>query len=477
MQAAVSNVLGRLMGSILHIIALAGLLFYLDWKLAFLSLFVFPIAVYPIIHIGKALRHISKDSQAKMADVTTVLHESITGIRVVKAFTMQPYEIKRFGEELRRYFDLVMRALRKTAISSPLMEFIGSIGICFMIVWSGTQVINGQSTAGTFFAFLGGLASLYPQVKSIAGINNTVQQALAAAQRVFELLDKEPVIQDAKHAKQIKMVKSKIEFKNVDFAYQPEKNILKNIQLTVRAGEVVAIVGRSGAGKTTLVDLLPRFMDVTDGQITIDNINLKQIGVQSLRGMIGLVTQDTILFNDTIRNNIAYGRPEASLKDIEAAAQAANAHDFILQTKQGYDTMIGERGVKLSGGQRQRLAIARAVLKNPPILVLDEATSALDTESERLIQAALETLMVNRTTLVIAHRLSTVQHANQIIVLDDGKIVERGKHSELMRKDGVYRKLVRMQFGMTKGKKAKAVSKPAKATKKKTITSAKKSRK
>ena len=477
MQAAVSNVLGRLMGSILHIVALVCLLFYLDWKLAFISLFVFPVAVYPIIHIGKALRRISKDSQAKMADVTTILHETITGIRVVKAFAMQPYEIKRFKQELRHYFDLVMRALRKTAISSPLMEFIGSIGICFMIVWSGTQVINGQSTAGTFFAFLGGLASLYPQVKSIAGINNTVQQALAAAQRVFELLDKESVIQDAKHVKHIKTVKSKIEFKNVDFAYQPEKTILKNIQFTVHAGEVLAIVGRSGAGKTTLVDLLPRFMDVTNGQILIDGVNLKQIGVQSLRSLIGLVTQDTILFNDTIRNNIAYGKPNATLEEVEAAAKAANAHDFILHTKQGYDTQIGERGVKLSGGQRQRLAIARAILKNPPVLVLDEATSALDTESERLIQAALEKLMVNRTTFVIAHRLSTVQHANQIIVVDEGKIVERGRHAELMRKNGIYRKLVRLQFGAAKGKnvrKEKTTSAKSVAAKKKVTKQVKK---
>jgi len=459
MQSAVSNVLGRLIGSLLNIVALVVLLFYLDWKLAFISLFVFPIAVYPIIYIGKALRKISRDSQAKMADVTTVLHESITGIRVVKAFTMQDYEIKRFQDELRHYFDLTMRALRKTAISSPLMEFIGSIGICFMIVWSGTQVINGQSTSGTFFAFLGGLASLYPQVKSIAGINNTIQQALAAAQRVFELLDKKPLIADSKPSKHLKTVKSKIEFRNVGFAYQPGKPVLHNIQFTVRVGEVLAIVGRSGAGKTTLVDLIPRFADVTEGAIIIDGTDIRRISIQSLRSMIGLVTQDTILFNDSIRNNIAYGKQNATQTEIEQAAQAAYAHEFIMQTKQGYETMIGERGVKLSGGQRQRLAIARAILKNPPILILDEATSALDTESERLIQSALEKLMVNRTTFVIAHRLSTVQHANQIVVLDEGRIVERGRHAQLMRRNGLYRKLVRLQFGMSKDKKPKIVTK------------------
>ncbi len=454
MQGAVSNVLGRLLGSILNIVALVTLLFYLDWKLAFISLFVFPIAVYPIIYIGKTLRHISRESQAKMADVTTVLHESLAGIRVVKAFSMQPFEIKRFREELRRYFDLVMRALRKTALSSPLMEFIGSTGICLMIVWSGTQVINGESTAGTFFAFLGGLATLYPQVKNIAGVNNTVQQALAAAQRVFELLDKKPLIKDAPHAKALKTVKSKIELKNVSFGYQPDRTVLSDIQLTVRAGDILAIVGRSGAGKTTLVDLIPRFADVGQGAILIDGYDVRQLSLQSLRGMIGLVTQDTILFNDTIRNNIAYGKPRATQTDIEKAAQAANAHEFILNTKQGYETMIGERGVRLSGGQRQRLAIARAILKNPPILILDEATSALDTESERLIQEALEKLMAHRTTFVIAHRLSTVQHAHQIVVLDQGRIVERGRHAQLMRQQGIYKKLVRLQFSAPKSQTA-----------------------
>ncbi|MBN1595482.1 ABC transporter ATP-binding protein [candidate division FCPU426 bacterium] len=458
MQSAVSNVLGRLLGSLLNIVALVILLFYLDWKLAVVSLFVFPVAVYPIISIGKALRRISRESQAKMADITTVLHESITGIRVVKAFTMQAYEIKRFGAELQQYFNLVMRALRKTAISSPLMEFIGSLGICFMIVWSGTQVINGQSTSGTFFAFLGGLASLYPQVKALAGINNTVQQALAAAQRVFELLDKKPLVQDAPHARHIKTIKSKIEFKNVSFAYQPDKMVLQDIQLTVRAGGVLAIVGRSGAGKTTLVDLIPRFMEVTAGEIMMDDLNIKNIVQNDLRSLIGLVTQETILFNDTIRNNIAYGKPQAALQEIEAAAKAANAHGFIMQTRHGYDTAIGERGVRLSGGQRQRLAIARAILKNPPILILDEATSALDTESERLIQDALEKLMKNRTTFVIAHRLSTVQHADQIVVLDEGRIVERGQHAQLMSKQGLYRRLVKLQFHVI-GRKPRAQKK------------------
>ena len=485
MQSAVSNVLGRLMGSLLNIAALVSLLFYLDWKLAIISLFVFPVAVYPIIYIGKALRSISRDSQAKMADVTSVLHESITGIRVVKAFSMQPYEIKRFGQELRHYFDLVMRALRKTAISSPLMEFIGSIGICVMIAWAGAQVIRGESTSGTFFAFFGGLASLYPQVKSIAGINNTIQQALAAAQRVFEVLDKAPLIQDVKHPKHVKTVKSKIEFKQVDFGYTPDKMVLQDIDLKVKSGEVLAIVGRSGAGKTTLVDLIPRFSDVSQGEIKIDGVDLRQISIRSLRSMIGLVTQDTILFNDNIRNNIAYGKPDATMAEIEKAAQAANAHEFIIQSRQGYETMIGERGVKLSGGQRQRLAIARAILKNPPILILDEATSALDTESERLIQSALEKLMMHRTTFVIAHRLSTVQHASQIIVIDNGRIVERGKHSDLLRKRGLYQKLVRMQFGMnrsmagiqpavrSKSKKTVRKAAPKKVVKKKAATAKK----
>lgn len=452
MQAAVSNVLGRMLGAILTSVSLIALLFYLNWQLACLSLLVFPLAVYPVLAIGKTLRKLSHQSQAKMADVTTVLHESISGIRVVKAFGMQAFEIKRFREEMQRYFDVVMRALRRTAISSPLMEFIGSFGICAMIVWSGTQVIRGESTTGTFFAFLGALASLYPQVKNLSGINNTIQQALAAAQRVFELLDRPPLIQDRPNAKTLHGFKSKIEFRNLSFGYQPERLVLKQIQLTARAGEITAIVGRSGAGKTTLVDLLPRFADPTEGEILLDGHDLRDLTVASLRGHIGLVTQDTILFNDSVRNNIAYSKPDASQREIEAAAKAANAHEFILQTPQGYETLIGERGVRLSGGQRQRLAIARAVLRNPPILILDEATSALDTESERLIQAALDRLMKDRTTLVIAHRLSTVQHAHQIVVLDQGRIVERGRHAQLMRHNGIYKKLVRLQFGMNRAK-------------------------
>ena len=450
MQSAVSNVLGSLLGASLNIISLICLLVYLDWKLACLSLLVFPVAVYPVIYIGKKLRKISHDSQSKMADVTTVLHESIAGIRIVKAFTMEKYEQNRFADELKKYFDLTMRALRKTAISSPLMEFIGSFGICLMILWSGSQVIRGESTAGTFIAFLGGLVSLYPQVKSIAGINNTIQQALAAAQRVFQVLDTPPKIRNYPHAKAIKKLNNKIEFKQVKFAYQDKRWILRDINLTVKKGEILAIVGRSGAGKTTLVDLVPRFMDVTSGEILLDNQDIKKITLSSLRKMIGMVTQDTILFNDTIANNIAYGNPKASAKEIEKAAQAAHAHEFIKATKHGYATVIGERGVRLSGGQRQRLAIARAVLKNPPILILDEATSALDTESERLIQLALEELMQKRTTLVIAHRLSTVQHADKIIVLDKGNLVEMGKHNQLMRKNGLYKKLVNMQFGYKK---------------------------
>jgi subfamily B ATP-binding cassette protein MsbA len=454
MQAAVSNVLGQFMGSMLTIGGLIGLLFYLDWKMACIALFVFPVAVYPVIYIGKSLRKLSHQSQSKMADLTTVLHESIAGVRVVKAFTMEKKEIQRFKGELQRFFDLTMRALRKTAISSPLMEFIGSLGVSIMIVWAGSRVITSGYTAGTFFAFIGGLASLYPQVKTLAGINNTIQQALAAGQRVFELLDSPPTIKDHADAVDVHGVKKKVDFKHVWFSYQPGRPVLRDVHFSIPAGKVLAIVGRSGAGKTTMADLIPRFADVEKGSIAIDGHDIRWISLKSLRGMIGVVTQETILFNETIRNNIAYGRPEATQAEVEAAARAANAHEFILHAKHGYETMIGERGVKLSGGQRQRLAIARAILKNPPILVLDEATSALDTESERLVQDALIRLMAHRTTFVIAHRLSTVQHADRIIVLDEGKIVESGRHQELLKKKGLYAKLVKLQFLAAKGSKA-----------------------
>ncbi len=442
MQAAVSNVLGQLLGSVLTILGLLGLLFFLDWKLALISLFVFPVAVYPVIAIGKVLRRISRDSQAKMADLTTVLHESLAGIRVVKAFTMENQEVQRFHQELRRYFDLTMRALRKTALSSPLMEFIGSLGIGFMILWAGSQVIQGSYTSGTFFAFLGGLASLYPQVKTLSGVNNTIQQALAAAQRVFELLDTPPAVQDRPGARVLKGVRQGVVFEHVSFEYQPDRPVLKDVSFQIKAGQVLAIVGRSGAGKTTLVDLIPRFADVTAGAITLDGHDLRDLTLSSLRGCLGLVTQETILFNDTIRNNIAYGRPGATADEVTAAARNANAHEFILQTKHGYDTVIGERGVRLSGGQRQRLAIARAILKNPPLLILDEATSALDTESEQLVQDALNRLMSHRTTFVIAHRLSTIRDCEEIIVLHQGKVAERGTHEELLGLGGRYAGLI-----------------------------------
>jgi subfamily B ATP-binding cassette protein MsbA len=385
-----------------------------------------------------------------MAELTTILLETITGTRIVKAFNMEDYERRRFAKENRRLFGIQIKSVRVRAISHPLMEFLGGVGIACIVFYGGYNVIQGAATPGTFFSFLAALLMLYEPVKRLSGVNNTVQQGLAAAARIFEVLDTIPEVQNKPGATNLPAVSREVEYQDVSFKYE-EDWVLKNINLRIRAGEMVAFVGASGGGKTTLVNLLPRFYDVTAGRILIDGVDIRDYRVESLRAMIGIVTQQTILFNETVRDNIAYGKVGQPLEEIVKAAQAAFADGFIGNLPRGYDTVIGEQGVKLSGGERQRISIARALLKNAPILILDEATSSLDSESEIEVQKALEYLMEGRTTLVIAHRLSTIRKANRIVVISNGEIVEVGTHEELMERDGEYKKLYMLQFKDSNG--------------------------
>jgi subfamily B ATP-binding cassette protein MsbA len=449
-QGALANVLGNIIGSVITIVGLVGMLFYLSWKFTLLTIVIFPFAVYPITKFGKRIKASAVNVQEKMGDMTSILNETFNGIRIVKAFGMEKYERHKFDLELHKLFDWTMKGVRAYNLSSPTMESIGSIGIALLVFFAGSAVVNKDLTTGTFFAFLVGLTQLYPQIKRMNDMNNVIQQALAAAERVFNILDVEPDLIDDPEAVAMEDFKEAITFEHAGFHYIEGQPVLKDVSFRIKKGQVFAVVGPSGAGKSTLADLLARFYDLTDGVITIDGVEIRKIRMESLRAMIGMVTQETILFNDTIKNNIAYGKDELDMTQIELAARAANAEEFIEKMPEKYSTMIGDRGVRLSGGQRQRMAIARAILKNPPILILDEATSALDSESEILVQEALNNLMKNRTTFVIAHRLSTVRNADSIIVVDGGTIVEQGTHDSLLKNDGVYTKLYNLQFRLNK---------------------------
>ena len=444
-QGAVSEAVTSLLKDSFTLICLVFVIFYRDWKLAIVAMFVFPLTIYPIAKFGEKMRKIATSTQVTMGSLTTLLHETISGTRIVKAFGMENYENERFAKENERLFKLTMKSVSVRAISSPFMEFLGGIGIAAIVLYGGYQVINGASTPGTFFSFLTALIMLYEPVKRLTNVNNTIQQGIAAAVRVFGVMDIIPEIKDKKDATVLPPVSSSIDIRNVSFRYE-DTPVLKNINLRVKAGETVAFVGMSGGGKTTLVNLIPRFYDVTEGEILMDGHDLRDVTLKSLRDQIGIVTQQTILFNDTVRNNIAYGDIEKSDKDVIDAAKAANAHDFIVNLPNGYDTVIGEQGSKLSGGERQRVSIARALLKDAPILILDEATSSLDTEAEIEVQGALENLMEGRTTLVIAHRLSTIRNADRIIAIVKGEILEEGTHEALLEKEGEYFKLYNMQF-------------------------------
>jgi subfamily B ATP-binding cassette protein MsbA len=444
-QGAVTDAVTGLLKDSFTIVGLVGVVFYRDWKLAIVALVVFPLAVYPIFKFGRKLRSYSVRSQTTMGDISTILMETISGNRIVKAFNMENYERNRFAKENRRLFGILMKSVRVRAISHPLMETLGGLGIAFIVFYGGYNVIKGVATPGTFFSFLAALLMLYEPVKRLSGVNNTIQQGLAAASRVFEVLDTVPEIRSKPQAKVLTSLSRGIEYRDVSFKYEDDW-VLKNINLQIKVGEVVAFVGASGGGKTTLVNLLPRFYDVTSGKLLVDGSDTRDVSVDSLRAMIGIVTQQTILFNDTVKNNIAYGKINQPFEQIVKAAEAAYAHRFIQNLPQGYDTVIGEQGVKLSGGERQRISIARALLKNAPILILDEATSSLDSESEIEVQKALEFLMQGRTTLVIAHRLSTIRRADRIVVISNGGVIEEGSHEELLERGGEYKKLYLLQF-------------------------------
>jgi ATP-binding cassette, subfamily B, bacterial MsbA len=444
-QGAVSQSVTGVLKECFTIVGLVGVIFIRDWKLATIAMVVFPLAVVPIVKFGQRMRRISQKNQATLGSMSALLQETISGNRIVKAFNMEEFEKGRFKEENNRLFRLVLKQVSVRALSSPFMEFLGGVGIAVIVWYGGYQVFQGTSTPGRFFSFLMALMLLYEPVKRLSGVNNLIQEGMAGATRVFEILDTKPLIQERPGAIELPRIRHSICFDNVMFSYDTEP-VLHKVNLEVKSGEILAIVGVSGGGKTTLVNLIPRFYEVTHGRVSIDGIDIRDVTIRSLRSQIAIVTQQTILFNDTIYNNIAYGDIAKTREKVEDAARAAYAYDFIQDLPEQFNTVIGEQGVRISGGERQRICIARAILKDSPILVLDEATSSLDAESELYIQKALENLMKGRTTLVIAHRLSTVRNADRIIVISDGRIVEEGKHDQLLAKQGEYFKLHEMQF-------------------------------
>jgi subfamily B ATP-binding cassette protein MsbA len=429
------------------IVALAAVMFMREWVLTLFALVAFPFIGVAVRLIGRRLYTINRRAQERIAQLTTILQESFTGTKIVKAFGREGLERERFDTVNRRLLELSLKNARADEATEPLMEILGAIGIAAALWYGGYRVVANEMTPGTFFSFTAAVFMLYAPVRKLSRMFNTVQQTTGSLERVLEILDQPPAIVDRPDARSLPAFARAIEFERVSFRYpDSEVDVLSDVSLTVHKGEVIAIVGMSGAGKSTLMDLLPRFHDVTAGRILIDGHDLRELTMASVRAELGIVTQETFLFNDTIRYNIAYGRPDATLAEVLQAARLAQAHDFVLATPDGYDTVVGERGVRLSGGQRQRIAIARAFLKDPPILILDEATSDLDAESEFLVQQALAELMRNRTVLVIAHRLSTVRHADRIAVIHDGRIVEVGRHDELIGRDGIYRRLYALQM-------------------------------
>jgi ATP-binding cassette, subfamily B, bacterial MsbA len=428
-------------------LVLLGVVFSREWRLATIAVLVFPLIGLLLMKMGQKLQAINKRGQEKIAELNVVIQETFTGTKIVKAFGREAHERERFKRANRLLYDLLMRDVKVDELTSPLMEFIGALGIAAALWYGGYRVIQGDTTPGTFFSFLTGLLMLYGPVRKLTNVSNQIQQTIPSAERVFELLDLQQTVVDRPHARALRALQESIAFEHVFFQYDDgAEPVLHDIALRVNRGEMVAFVGMSGAGKSTLADLIPRFHDVTSGRITIDGMDIRDFTLASLRAQIGIVTQETILFNETVAHNIGYGKPGASVDEIVRAAQLAYAHDFIQELPQRYDTIIGERGVKLSGGQRQRIAIARALLKNPPILILDEATSELDAASEFMLQKALANLVEGRTVFVIAHRLSTVIKADRIVVVDSGQIAEMGTHEELLAQKGLYSHLHTLQI-------------------------------
>lgn len=446
LQGAVSHALIRVLRDCISVIGLLGVIFYMDWRLATLSIVFIPLALIPIVYYGRKFRRVSTSYQEIIGETSGILHETFAGARIVKAFCMEKYERMRFRKKIDAFFDILMLDNKYRSIQHPLMEIIGGLAMALIIFFGGYQVLEGNSTPGRFMAFITALIMLYEPIKGVSKINSTLQSGMAAANRIFTLLDIKSEIVEKKEAGELPQFHKAIEFNNVDFSYDGEEPVLHDINLRVTRGEVLAVVGPSGSGKTTLANLIPRFHDVLNGAVIIDGMDVRDVTLKSLRQQIAIVTQQTILFNDTVYSNIAYGREGCTKEEVYAAAKAAYAIDFIEELPLGFDTVIGESGARLSGGQRQRLSIARAILKDSPLLVLDEATSSLDTESERQVQRALENLMQHRTTIVIAHRLSTIKNAGRIIVMKDGRIVEEGTHDELLVMGGEYELLHKMQY-------------------------------